>query len=155
MNLDIFLFNFTSICAYFTPVQVDLTSNFSFIEHFYQFVFDLIRTVSENFFIPIKFTELQTILLTIFLVIISINLALIGFYWSKYGGVITDRFIRQSMYHFSFSFFFLFFFFYCKMMIHHFQQLFDCVLIIYYYCYSSCVKKFARNLLIFLFCFYF
>lgn len=97
MNLDIFLFNLTSIYSYFTPVQFDLLpTNLSFADDAVAALFALSRTFSESLFIPIKFTELQTILLTIFLVIISINLALIGFYWSKYGGVITDRFIRQS-----------------------------------------------------------
>lgn len=140
MNLDTFFFNFTSICAYFTPVQVDFPTNLSFIENFYNFLFDSIRTVSENFFIPIKFTELQSILLTIFLVIISINLALIGFYWSKYGGVITDRFIRQST---CLSIFLFQFFFIAKRMIHRFHQLLDCVLIIIYHCCSSCVRNYS------------
>lgn len=98
MNFDIFLFNLTTISAYFTPVDLDiLPTNFSlFVDNSIVILCDLCRTISENLFCPIEFTELQTILLTIFLVILSINLALIGFYWSKYGGVITDRFIRPS-----------------------------------------------------------
>lgn len=104
MNLDsLFLFNFTAISAYFVPVDVDIVPS-----HFASIVGDLLQaighiseTVSAHALCalcPIHFTELQTILLTIFLVIFSINLALIGFYWQKYGGVITDRFIRPSMY---------------------------------------------------------
>lgn len=94
------MFNFTAISAYFVPVDVDIVPS-----HFANIVGDLLQaighiseTVSANALCPIHFTELQTILLTIFLVIFSINLALIGFYWQKYGGVITDRFIRPSTY---------------------------------------------------------
>lgn len=103
MNLDeIFLFNFTTISAYFTPVDIDIIP-----ENFLRFASECVnaigqfsKTVSSNTLCPIHFTELQTILLTIFLVIFSINLALIAFYWQKYGGVITDRFIRPSIQHF-------------------------------------------------------
>lgn len=51
-----------------------------------------------SFAIPVQleFSELQTSLLTVFLLIIAVNVLLIAFYWSKYGGVITDRFIRPS-----------------------------------------------------------
>lgn len=107
MNLDIFLFNLTTIRAYFTPVEFDLFPlNFTVFDNSIASIVDLTQTLSEHFFCPIKFTELQTVLLTVFLVILSINLALIGFYWNKYGGVITDRFIRQSEFA-SPSFFFL------------------------------------------------
>lgn len=100
MNFDIFLFNLTAISAYFEPVDIDISlKNFAiFFNDCIRFVKELSETVSLQFVSPIKFTELQTILFTIFLVIFSINLALIGFYWNKYGGVITDRFIRQSEY---------------------------------------------------------
>lgn len=103
MNFDIFLFNLTTISAYFTPVDLDIlpTSFASVFDDSVSVLANLCRTISQNIFCPIQFTELQTILLTIFLVILSINLALIGFYWSKYGGVITDRFIRASEYHFA------------------------------------------------------
>lgn len=43
-----------------------------------------------------EFSELQRSLLIVFLVIIAVNLLLIAYYWRKYGGVITDRFIRPS-----------------------------------------------------------
>lgn len=46
--------------------------------------------------IHFEFTQLQTTLLIVFLAIIGVNVLLIGYYWSKYGGVITDRFIRPS-----------------------------------------------------------
>lgn len=95
MNLDnLFLFNFTTISTFFTPVELDIVPH-NLIQIFHGFV-NAIGNLTVNTFCPIHFTELQTILLTIFLVILSINLALIGFYWQKYGGVITDRFIRPS-----------------------------------------------------------
>lgn len=46
--------------------------------------------------VQLEFSELQTSLLTVFVLIIVVNVLLIAFYWSKYGGVITDRFIRPS-----------------------------------------------------------
>lgn len=102
MNLDsLFLFNFTTISTYFNPVDIDIvpTRFFQIISDFVSTIGNISETISANALCPIIFfTELQTILLTIFLVIFSINLALIGFYWQKYGGVITDRFIRQSKY---------------------------------------------------------
>lgn len=51
----------------------------------------------------IEFSDIQTTLLSIFLAIFFANLALIAFYWNKYGGVITDRFVRPSMIHNIFS----------------------------------------------------
>lgn len=113
MTLDsLFLFNFTTISTYFTPVDIDIVPS-----RFVHIIGDLVsaignigETVSANTLCPIIFfTELQTILLTIFLVIFSINLALIGFYWQKYGGVITDRFIRQSKLKINCCFVFFFF----------------------------------------------
>lgn len=101
MHLDsLFLFNFTTISSYFKPVDVDIVpQNFAqIVADFVHTIGNISGTVSAHAFSPIHFTELQTILLTIFLVIFSINLALIGVYWQKYGGVITDRFIRPSMY---------------------------------------------------------
>lgn len=99
MNLDkLFLFNFTTISTFFKPVELDsVPSNLAQIFNgFVNAIGNLSEKVAVNAFCPIHFTELQTILLTIFLVILFINLALIGFYWQKYGGVITDRFIRPS-----------------------------------------------------------
>lgn len=99
MNLDkLFLFNFTTISTFFTPVEFDIVpSNLAQIFNgFINAIGNLSEKVTVNAFCPTPFTEVQTILLTIFLVILSINLALIGFYWQKYGGVITDRFIRPS-----------------------------------------------------------
>lgn len=51
-----------------------------------------------NFSVPVQleFSDLQTRLLSVFLVILVVNVLLICYYWSKYGGVITDRFIRPS-----------------------------------------------------------
>lgn len=102
MNLDsLFVFNFTTISTYFAPIDLDIVPQHFIVHILSEFVHKIgnfSETVRANAPCPIHFTELQTILLTIFLVIFSINLALIGFYWQKYGGVITDRFIRPSTY---------------------------------------------------------
>lgn len=102
MNLDnLFVFNFTTISTFFKPAELDIVpSNLAQIFNgFVNAIGNLSEKVKVNAFCPIHFTELQTILLTIFLVILSINLTLIGFYWQKYGGVITDRFIRPSTFY--------------------------------------------------------
>lgn len=101
MNFDnIFLFNWTSITGYFHPVVVDiLPKNISIL-------FDdcitasrsVLQFIGDHLSCPIEFTDLQIVLLCIFLSIISVNIVLIAYYWSKYGDVITDRFIRPSEY---------------------------------------------------------
>lgn len=101
MNLSRFsLFNLTILHSYFVPFDIKkFPLNFAdIVVDFVQSIGNISENVSAYALCPIHFTELQTILLTIFLVILSINLALIGFYWQKYGGVITDRFIRPSKY---------------------------------------------------------
>lgn len=45
---------------------------------------------------PLEFTDFQAHIGKTFLVILCVNLLLIGFYWRKYGSIITDRFIRPS-----------------------------------------------------------
>lgn len=75
--------------------NVNYTAVFEVCENFGKNCFDLITTNLSN---PIIFTDVQTILFSVILVILSINLLLIGIYWKKYGGVITDRFIRPSKY---------------------------------------------------------
>lgn len=45
---------------------------------------------------PLEFTEFQLHICKTFLIILGVNLLLIGFYWRKYGTIITDRFIRPS-----------------------------------------------------------
>lgn len=45
---------------------------------------------------PLEFTEFQLHICKTFLIILGVNLLLIGFYWRKYGRIITDRFIRPS-----------------------------------------------------------
>lgn len=45
---------------------------------------------------PLEFTEFQAHIGKTFLIILCVNLLLIGFYWRKYGSIITDRFIRPS-----------------------------------------------------------
>lgn len=99
MNLDgINLFNLSAIQKLFTPIDINFVPGNlgGAIGDAIQSIGNIGETVSAVVFCPIHFTELQTILLTVFLVIFSINLALIGVYWQKYGGVITDRFIRPS-----------------------------------------------------------
>lgn len=101
MNLNSFsLFNLTTLHSYLIPSDIYIFP-LNFVDIVIDFVHsigNISETLSANALCPIHFTELQTILLTIFLVILSINLALIGFYWQNYGGVITDRFIRPSKY---------------------------------------------------------
>lgn len=64
---------------------------------------NIFKSILDNICSPISFTELQTSLATVFLIIISINLTFIWISWNKYGGVITDRFIRPSMFSDMFS----------------------------------------------------
>lgn len=45
---------------------------------------------------PLEFTDFQVHIGKTFLIILFVNLVLIGFYWKKYGSIITDRFIRPS-----------------------------------------------------------
>lgn len=45
---------------------------------------------------PLEFTEFQVHIGKTFFIILCVNLLLIGFYWRKYGSIITDRFIRPS-----------------------------------------------------------
>lgn len=99
MSLDIFLFNWTTITTYFHPVVVDiLPRNLSALfEDCVNGSRNIVQFLSDNLSSPIEFTDLQIILLTVFLGFTALNLALIVFYWNKYGNVITDRFIRPSM----------------------------------------------------------
>lgn len=91
-------FNLTAINAYLLkPIDVITSANYlELYNKLYHYSKDILEIVSENLSSPITFTELQIFLLEIFLIIIAINLVLIGYYWNKYGGVITDRFIRPS-----------------------------------------------------------
>lgn len=99
MNFDdIFLFNWTSITSYFHPVVVDIVpKNISFLfEECISASRSVLQFFGDNLSCPIEFTNLQIILLTIFLGIILVNFILIAFFWNKYGDVIYDRFIRPS-----------------------------------------------------------
>lgn len=101
MNVDV-LFNVTSSLLSLNCVQ----SLLSLADTFYassavrdtkqqlQSAYRYLQHISSP--IHFEFTELQTTLLIVFLVVIGVNVLLIGYYWSKYGGVITDRFIRPS-----------------------------------------------------------
>lgn len=97
MNFDTLLLNVTN------AIQFDIISFVASFENYtlaasaesLTYIRRLFSFVSENW-CPIDFTELQTTLLAVFVSIIVVNLSLIGYFWSKYGGVITDRFIRPS-----------------------------------------------------------
>lgn len=100
MNFDTLLLNVTN------AIQFNIISFVASFENLYKaatelsteslpYIRRLFSFVSENW-CPIHFTDLQTTLLAVFVAIIVINLSLIGFFWNKYGGVITDRFIRPS-----------------------------------------------------------
>lgn len=70
--------------------------DFNVIGNTFCHVTDTIRRWLTSFGDPLEFTELQIHICKTFLVILCVNLLLIGFYWRKYGGIITDRFIRPS-----------------------------------------------------------
>lgn len=95
MNLEVFL-NATSEAFIEFQLFVARGNYSSILETVTDSMKNAAFLVNENLVTPITFTELQATLLTVFLAIILINLLLIGFYWNKYGGVITDRFIRPS-----------------------------------------------------------
>lgn len=107
MNVDV-LFNVTSSLLSLNCVQ----SLLSVAESIYASAGPVISDAKQQFRsafeflehisspIHFEFTELQTTLLIVFLFVIGVNILLIGYYWSKYGGVITDRFIRPSEFFF-------------------------------------------------------
>lgn len=76
-------------------VSAGIDSAAQYVRHGAQVAYAAYNNCSSP--VQLEFSELQTSLLSVFLVIISVNVLLITYYWSKYGGVITDRFIRPSM----------------------------------------------------------
>lgn len=76
-------------------VNAGLASTENYVRHFAHAAYASYRNCSSP--VQLEFSELQTSLLSVFLVIIGVNVLLIAYYWNKYGGVITDRFIRPSM----------------------------------------------------------
>lgn len=107
MNLDV-LFNVTSSLLASNFVQslvsaVESIPSSAVVRDAAHHIDNTVKSVSQlivNISTPIhfEFSELQTTLLIVFLVIIGVNILLIVYYWNKYGGVITDRFIRPSAY---------------------------------------------------------
>lgn len=102
MNLDNILpFNWTSITTYFHPVIVDIVpKNISLLFDDCLFASrSILQFIGDHLSCPIEFSDFQIVLLAIFLGFIFVNIVLIVYYWNKYGGVITDRFIRPSEYY--------------------------------------------------------
>lgn len=101
MNLD-FLFNVTRSLLSLNCVQsllsvvdsIYASAVLSDAKQHIHSAYEYFQNISSP--IHFEFTDLQTTLLIVFLVVIGVNVILIGYYWSKYGGVITDRFIRPS-----------------------------------------------------------
>lgn len=95
------LFNLTNIINYELIYDLTLyTGNYTsaVFEDSINYIHNIFVFISNNLCSPILFTDLQITLLTVFLSLIVINILLIAYYWSKYGAVITDRFIRPSEY---------------------------------------------------------
>lgn len=101
MSFAVTFFNLTNIINYELVYGfVSTYGNYSsaVLEDSVNSIYNIFKFVSDNWCSPILFTDLQTTLLTVFLSIIFANIILIAYFWSKFGGVITDRFIRPSEY---------------------------------------------------------
>lgn len=70
--------------------------DFSIINNIWCLLKDTVQRWLESIGSPLEFTEFQLHIGKTFLIILGVNLLLIGFYWRKYGSIITDRFIRPS-----------------------------------------------------------
>lgn len=70
--------------------------DFSIINNICCLVKDTVHLWLKSIGSPLEFTEFQVHIGKTFLIILGVNLLLIGFYWRKYGTIITDRFIRPS-----------------------------------------------------------
>lgn len=70
--------------------------DFSVINNIWCLLKETVQRWSESIGSPLEFTEFQLHIGKTFLIILGVNLLLIGFYWRKYGTIITDRFIRPS-----------------------------------------------------------
>lgn len=70
--------------------------DFSILANIWCVLKDTVQLWLESFGSPLEFTEFQLHICKTFLIILGVNLLLIGFYWRKYGRIITDRFIRPS-----------------------------------------------------------
>lgn len=96
MWFDVNALNLTTICENFGE----------FVKKFYDriaesdsvnFVFSTSSSLNSSS-LPVgrHFTDFQTDLLKILLILVTVNCLLIGFYWHQYGTIITDKFIRPS-----------------------------------------------------------
>lgn len=74
------------------PEQFD----FSILANIWCAIRNTVQLWLESVGSPLEFTEFQQQIGKTFLIILGVNLLLIGFYWRKYGRIITDRFIRPS-----------------------------------------------------------
>lgn len=70
--------------------------DFSILANIWCTIKETVRLWLEAVGSPLEFTEFQLHIGKTFLIILCVNLLLIGFYWRKYGRIITDRFIRPS-----------------------------------------------------------
>lgn len=70
--------------------------DFSILVNIWCAIKDTVQLWLESVGSPLEFTEFQLHICKTFLIILGVNLLLIGFYWRKYGRIITDRFIRPS-----------------------------------------------------------
>lgn len=70
--------------------------DFSVINNIWCLLENTVHRWLETIGSPLEFTEFQLHIGKTFLIILGVNLLLIGFYWRKYGTIITDRFIRPS-----------------------------------------------------------
>lgn len=70
--------------------------DFSVLANIWCLLKDTVQQWQHSIGSPLEFTEFQLHICKTFLIILGVNLLLIGFYWRKYGTIITDRFIRPS-----------------------------------------------------------
>lgn len=81
---------------YLSQQQSAQQFDYSSLANSWCLLWNTIQLWLESFGSPLEFTEFQLHICKTFLVILLANLLLIGFYWRKYGSIITDRFIRPS-----------------------------------------------------------
>lgn len=100
MQIDFEHFLNLTSCAFIEFQSILGSTNFDYIhtaiESIQNAILLLIALISDNISSPIDFTEFQLSLLKGFLVINAITVVLIAYYWNKYGGVITSRFVLPS-----------------------------------------------------------
>lgn len=70
--------------------------DFSILANIWCAISNTVQVLLDSVGSPLELTEFQQQIGKTFLIILGVNLLLIGFYWRKYGRIITDRFIRPS-----------------------------------------------------------